>query len=131
MAVMTASLIRARQAALDIKCVQIACSYRGRAVRFEAIIDSGNTLRDYLTHYPVIVMPKSVGSRLFRLEGEALRPIFADTAGGRQMMDVFIPDETSLTAGGKSSRIDAAVAFSDALSKEAPALVPASLLDGE
>ena len=44
MAVMTASLIRARQAALDIKCVQIACSYRGRAVRFEAIIDSGNTL---------------------------------------------------------------------------------------
>ena len=50
------------------------------------MVDSGNCLRDYLTHRPVIVMPQARGYRLFGLENTPLRPIFADTAGGRQMM---------------------------------------------
>jgi len=128
MTAMTASLLRARRAA-DVRRVGVSCRHRGKTAQFEAMIDSGNTLRDYLTHYPVIVMSKDVGIRLFGLEDEPLRPIFADTAGGRQMMDVFVPGETILFSGGKRRRVYAAVALSDALSRGAPALAPASLLD--
>ena len=131
MAVMIANLIRAKNAAMDVKSIQITCSYRGRVVKFEAMIDSGNTLRDYLTHYPVIVLPQETGESLFGLQGKMLRPIFADTAGGRQMMSVFVPEETSFFKKGKIRRIAAAVALSGALSKEAPALVPASLFEDE
>jgi len=131
MTLMTASLLRARRAAADVRQARIVCRYRGKTARFEAMIDSGNTLRDYLTHDPVIVMPKAVGIRLFALEDEPLRPIFADTAGGRQMMDVFVPGETFLLAKGRAKRVDAAVALSGALSKDAPALVPASLFNEE
>ena len=131
MAVMITNLIRAKNAAMDAKSIQITCRYRGKAVQFEAMIDSGNTLRDYLTHYPVIVLPQETGESLFGLQGQMLRPIFADTAGGRQMMSVFVPEETSFFKKGKIRRIAAAVALSGALSKEAPALMPASLLEGE
>ncbi len=55
------------------------------------MLDSGNTLRDYLTHLPVIVLPEEAGRRRMGLSGAALRPIFADTAGGRQMMGVLTP----------------------------------------
>ena len=131
MTAMTASLLRSRRAAADVHSVWLTCCWRGKRVRFEAMIDSGNTLRDYLTHRPVIVMPKDTGRRLFELENAPLRPIFADTAGGRQMMDVFVPDEIVLHANGKDKKVLAAVALSDALSKEAPVLAPASLLHGE
>jgi hypothetical protein len=47
------------------------------------------------------------------------------------MMSVFVPEETSFFKKGKIRRIAAAIALSGALSKEAPALVPASLLEGE
>lgn len=131
MTAMTASLLRARRAASDVRRVRVTCRYQEKAAQFEAMIDSGNTLRDYLTHDPVIVMPKEVGIRLFGLEDTPLRPIFADTAGGRQMMDVFVPEETILFSEGKTKRVLAAVALSGMLSREAPALVPASLLDEE
>ena len=49
MTVMTANLLRARHAASDVRRVRVACRYRERAAQFEAMIDSGNTLRDYLT----------------------------------------------------------------------------------
>ena len=131
MAVMTANLVRTRNTALDVRRVQIVCSHRGKSVQFEAMIDSGNTLRDYLTQYPVIVMSKAAGMSLFGMEEERLRPIFADTAGGRQMMSIFVPSQMQLVAGGKNRKIEAAVAFCEALSKEAPILAPASLLHDE
>ena len=65
----------------------------------------------------------------FGLENEALRPIFADTAGGRQMMEIFVPQETVLLFGGKRRRVLAAVALCSGLGSGAPALVPASLLE--
>jgi len=130
MAAMTASLMRAKRAAADVHRVVILTRYRGRMARFEAMIDSGNTLRDYLTHYPVIVMPAALGRRLFKLKGEALRPIFADTAGGRQMMALFVPGETIVLLGGQRLKVDAAVALCSGLSEHVPALAPASLMDG-
>ena len=131
MTLMTASLLRARRASADVRRARIVCRYSGQTAQFEAMIDSGNTLRDYLTQYPVIVMQKDVGIRLFGLEHKPLRPIFADTAGGRQMMDVFVPEETILIREGKKKGVLAAVALSGALSKETPALLPASLVGDE
>jgi len=131
MAVMTVNLLRTRRAAMDVKRVQITCSHRGRTVQFEAMIDSGNTLRDYLTHYPVIVMPKHVGNRLFGFKDEMLRPIFADTAGGRQMMDLFVPQEMFVIADRQKRKVHAALALCSGLSDDTPALVPVSLIDDE
>lgn len=98
----------------------------GRRVRFAAVEDSGNTLRDYLSRRAVIVLPQEDADRL--LGRVAARPIFADTAGGRQMMWCFLPQRTWLCAGLHRRRVDAAIAVSPGLAAGTPALVPAALL---
>lgn len=123
--------IRARRQTESTVHLQVRCRYKGRSAVFEAMADSGNTLRDYLTHRPVIVMPQAHGRACFALEGTALRPIFADTAGGRQMMYCFSPEETSLIEGGRRRSVRAIVALSPAMKGDAPALVPAALLWNE
>lgn len=128
---LSSSLVRARRAAQDVRSAEVVCAYRGITVRFEAMIDSGNTLRDYLTHAPVIVMPEETGVRLFGVLPKALRPIFADTAGGRQKMALLMPDKTVITIRGRGRHVRAAVALSGAMTKGAPILVPASLVEEE
>ena len=123
--------LRERQAAAGEMHLQVRCRYRGRLAAFDAMADSGNTLRDYLTHRPVIVMPEAQGRACFALSGAALRPIFADTAGGRQMMYCFSPEDVQLVVGAKTHRVRAAVALSPAMNRSAPALVPAALLWNE
>ena len=120
--------LRARRAASSETLLRVQCRYRGKQAAFDAMADSGNTLRDYLTHRPVIVMPEAQGRDVFALEGTALRPIFADTAGGRQMMYCFSPEEVCLITGRQARRADAVVALSPAMKRDAPALVPAALL---
>lgn len=95
------------------------------------MVDSGNTLRDYLTHRPVIVLAHASGRRRFALGTAPLRPIFADTAGGRRMMDCFVPEETIVEWAGGRQSVRAAVALSPYMREGAPALLPASLLSGE
>lgn len=109
--------------------LRIRCVCRGRAVTLRAIADSGNTLRDYLTHRPVVVVPQAAGHRL-GLSGAPLRPIFADTAGGRQMMTCFTPQALEAIADGKRRTLCAVVALSPGLGADAPALVPTTLLFG-
>ena len=41
--------------------LRIRCAFRGREITLHAIADSGNTLRDYLTHKPVVVLPQAAG----------------------------------------------------------------------
>lgn len=129
-ALSAASAIRARRAAGDTQRLRIALCFRGREAEFEAIADSGNCLRDYLTHRPVIVLPEAEGRRRLELGDAPLRPIFADTAGGRQMMGCFTPDDAAVvTREGKRS-LEAAVALAPGLAGGAPALVPGTLLSG-
>ena len=119
---------RARRSAAALpQRLRIRCVFRGREVTLHAIADSGNTLRDYLTHKPVVVLPQAAGQRL-GLGGAALRPIFADTAGGRQMMACFAPQALEVLAGGGRRTLAAVVALSPGLGADAPALVPAALL---
>ena len=119
---------RARRSAAALpQRLRIRCVFRGREVTLHAIADSGNTLRDYLTHKPVVVLPQAAGQRL-GLGGAALRPIFADTAGGRQMMACFTPQVLEALADGKRRTLSAVVALSPGLGADAPALVPAALL---
>lgn len=110
-----------------VRCI---CRYRGQTAAFEAMLDSGNTLRDYLTHLPVIVLPEGMGRRRMGLAGAALRPIFAETAGGRQMMGVLTPQAIWLETAGRRQAVRAVVALSPGLHDGAPALVPAALLEG-
>ena len=84
-------------------------------VSLDGLVDSGNCLRDYLTHRPVIVMPQARGYRLFGLENTPLRPIFADTAGGRQMMLCLTPEATILDNGQTKRAVEALLALSPGL----------------
>ena len=125
----TAAMVRALRTGRDVQTVRVRMTYQGRTAEFSAMVDSGNCLRDYLTHRPVIVMPQARGNRLFGLEGTPLRPIFADTAGGRQMMLCLLPDETILGDGETERAVEAILALSPGLGGNAPALLPTSLLN--
>lgn len=118
---------RARRLVRDVKRARIICIYRERRAVFDAMIDSGNTLRDYLTRLPVIVIPEQTGREAFCLGDAPLRPIFAQTAGGRQQMLVFTPQKIDLELDGVSHHIRAVVALSPQMSQTVPALVPEKL----
>ena len=127
-----ASLLRPRGGVPSGPAV-LKITANGRTLRIPAIIDSGNTLRDYLTRRPVIVVASEPWrARLgFPEEGEAvtgLRILFADTAGGRQRMDCFIPDAAVLETEQGRQIIRIVAAFSAGLSENAPALVPGCLV---
>lgn len=107
--------------------VRVICVYRGRRAAFEAMIDSGNTLVDYLTHLPVIVIPEKTGYEALGLEDAVLRPIFAQTAGGRQRMAVLAPQEVTLELDGIGHGVQAVIALSPGMDPATPALVPAAL----
>ena len=123
--ILSANFVRARRAAQDVHTVRIRISHGKHAVGLEALVDSGNCLRDYLTGRPVIVLPEAARARL-GLEAAPLRPIFADTAGGRQMMACFTPHAVTVIEDGQAMEVSACAAFSPGLS--APALLPLSLL---
>lgn len=98
-------------------------------IRMRAIIDTGNTLRDYLTGRPVIVVPEASDRARRMIDNLPLRPIFADTAGGRQMMRLCVPESVTLYIGGERKAVLAAVALAPALHARAPALVPQALIE--
>jgi len=121
---------RTRRAAQEAQYVRLICTCCGRSAAFDAMIDSGNTLRDYLTHLPVIVLPERTGRGKLNLSDLPLRPIFAQTAGGRQKMYVLAPETITLEIDGEHHVVQAVFALSPQMSESIPALVPASLLGG-
>ena len=124
-----AAAVRARRMRRSVTSVRVRMTCGGRTAEFAAMVDSGNCLRDYLTHRPVIVIPQARGNRLFGLENTPMRPIFADTAGGRQMMFCLTPETTILDNGQTKRTVEALLALSPGLGGNAPALLPASLLE--
>ena len=126
--VLAAEANRARRAGQAVSFLQVTVRCGGREIRFDALVDSGNCLRDYLTQKPVIVAPEAWVRQRLRLKEKALRPIFADTAGGRQMMWCLAPDEIRITEGKTERTVCAMLALSPGLRGNAPALFPASLL---
>lgn len=127
-AAVIAGVVRAGRAGRDVRAVRVRCRFRGRQAAFDAMVDSGNCLRDYLTHRPVIVLPESWGEKKLGIDVRTLRPIFADTAGGRLMMGCFVPEETEIVLRGEGRAVRAAIAFSPGLGASGPALLPESLL---
>lgn len=127
-AVMARCAVRERRIASDVHTVRIQITCAQRTASFCAMVDSGNCLRDYLTHRPVIVLPDAARWKL-GLGHAALRPIFADTAGGRQMMLCMTPERTLVDAGGGAHAVEACAAFSPGLGKNVPALLPQALLE--
>lgn len=126
-ALMAAQAVRAQRAAQDVTQARVEIALHGRTAAFEAIVDSGNSLRDYLTHRPVIVLPEHAARERLGLGGAVLRPIFANTAGGRQMMSCITPEKVTLYTGGQAMEVSACVALSPGLGPGAPALVPQTL----
>ena len=121
--------LRTRRTAQSVVRAEMTVIYRGQQADFEAMIDSGNTLRDYLTHLPVIVLPKAAAAQTLTIKDMPLRPIFAETAGGRQRMSVLAPQKIELQCQGIRRRVNAVIALSPQMGVNVPALVPAALLD--
>jgi len=111
--------------------VKITVAYRGRKAEFDALLDSGNTLRDYLWRLPVIVLPMADVTEKLGLEDTAFRPIFAETAGGKTMMHCFTPQEIIVDFAGKKRRLKAAAALSPMMKAGLPALVPMTMLEDD
>ena len=126
-----AAAARSRRDVQSARGAKLLLRYRGQSASFEAMLDSGNGLRDYLTHRPVIVLPEETGRGRLGLADAALRPIVASTAGGQQLMWCFLPQEAVLVEGGERTPLCAAVALSRGLPGDAPALVPPALLQSE
>ena len=125
---MAASVRRARHMALSVNTVRVIILYKGRQAAFDALVDSGNCLRDYLTHWPVIVLPERTARVRLHLEDAVLRPLFAKTAGGRQMMGCLRPDSTRILCEGRLCDVQAVLGLSPALEQGALALLPSVLL---
>lgn len=125
----TLHAVRVGGGAREGACIRMVCLHRGKTAAFEAMIDSGNTLRDYLTHLPVIVIPEKTGRQALSLTDMPLRPIFAQTAGGRERMHVFAPQQIVLDMDGRKRRVCAVIALSPRMCRDVPALVPAILMD--
>lgn len=121
----------ARRSAPPGARARIVVRYRGRQAVFAAMSDSGNSLRDYLTRRPVIVLPEKTGRARLALGEAALRPIPAQTAGGRQLMWCFVPDETLVWTAHGRRRVRAAVALAPGLPRGTPALLPGELIGRE
>ncbi|MBR5226163.1 MAG: sigma-E processing peptidase SpoIIGA, partial [Clostridia bacterium] len=98
--------MKEKEAALDRR-VRIICRFAGQSVSFDAVVDTGNTLRDYLTQRPVIVAGQKQLDAV-RAIGIHMRLIAADTAGGRRLMQMAMPEETIVETGGNRFRVEAA-----------------------
>lgn len=125
--VMAACLRRARRTGGRSGTLLLRFSYLDKRFSLRGIADSGNTLRDYLTHRPIVVFSMEDGRRM-GLSGRG-RLLSADTAGGRQMMLCFTPQTLELSIGGTWRRVSAAVALSPGLRRGSPALIPQALID--
>lgn len=125
--VMAACMRRAGRPCGGTGTMLLRFSYLDKRFSLRGIADSGNTLRDYLTHRPIVVFSMEDGRRM-GLSGRG-RLLSADTAGGRQMMLCFTPQTLELSIGGKWRRVSAAVALSPGLRQGAPALIPQALID--
>ena len=123
--------MRIRRDMAENASVRLLLLCRGEHAALDAMIDSGNTLQDYLTHLPVIVLPERMAANALHLEALPLRPIFAQTAGGRQKMYVFAPEHVELELDGVCHAVRAVIALSPKMSENVPALVPASLIRGD
>jgi len=122
--------VRAGRAAQTVRSVHVRCIIAESVLEFDAMVDSGNTLRDYITHRPVIVAGEDAMIRK-KLEGVPTRMIFADTAGGRLMMRMVIPKETIILTHRTQMHVHAALAFSPGMKAGMPALVPLALIQKE
>ena len=125
--VMAACMRRAGRPCGGAGTMLLRFSYLDKRFSLRGIADSGNTLRDYLTHRPIVVFSMEDGRRM-GLSGRG-RLLSADTAGGRQMMLCFTPQTLELSIGGKWRHVSAAVALSPGLRQGAPALIPQALID--
>ena len=120
-------LIRALRYLLDVKfsadrIYSISFKYNGKSAYLSAFADSGNTLTDFFTGFPVIICDKSACESIFPdLEDffdnykikKGVRFLPFSTVGGSGLMPVFKPESVvikSLKNNGK--KVDALIGIS-------------------
>lgn len=105
-----------------------------RKIVLTALTDTGNLLRDPISHLPVILISRKCAARLISLpeEGEireGMRLLPVRTVAGASLMPILRPDAVTLTQGGRDRPVEALLGLSPEGYSGFQALVPASLLD--
>ena len=115
------------------QCACIEVSVGLRRATLNALVDSGNLLRDSVTGLPVIVISRRAAARLVRLPSEGallpgMRLMPVRTVSGTALMTILHPDALRIRTGGAWQSASAVIGLSPGGGEGFQALVPASLL---
>jgi len=113
------------------QCISIRIGYQGRRLSLTALVDSGNLLRDPLTHLPVIVISRKAASRLLPSVHElepGMRLIRVRTVAGSTLMPILRPEQLELSQQHRWISTEAIVGLSPDGYNGFQALVPSQLL---
>lgn len=102
-------------------CIQVEITHQGRRLELTALVDSGNLLRDPLTHLPVVILPHASAGAFAALPGLRLIPI--RTAAGQSLLPVFQPQQVRVHGAGGWRRVQVAVGLGASGCALAPACV--------
>lgn len=110
-------------------CITLEIQHKAKHLRLTALVDSGNLLRDPVTHLPVIVISRQAASRL--CPGgtffPGMRLISVRTVGGSSLMPVFRPQSVRLLQAHGWQAAEAVIGLSPDGYSGFQALVPASV----
>lgn len=115
------------------RCVTVELLCSGHRLELTALVDSGNLLRDPLTHLPVIVVSRQAAARIIPLPppGEAspgMRLISVRTIAGSALMPVFRPDRVRLMLSGGWQETRAVIGLSPDGYSGFQALIPSCII---
>jgi len=115
-------------------------SYKGRECELKAFLDTGNSLKDYFTGKPVIIVNREIFCREFPgnfelnsdIYNEKIRYIFCDTLSGKGLLPAFSPENVHIKGADYDFFTDeVTVALTDKklLQGEYDAILPLGLFD--
>ena len=116
---------------LHPSCVTVEITLNSRHVSLNALVDSGNLLRDPITRLPVIVISRKAAHRLFPHPEEffpGMRLISVRTVAGSALMPIFRPTELRLRLSRGWQEIHAVIGLSPEGYSGFQALVPNCVL---
>lgn len=120
-------LVRFLPSSSQAACILLEITHRAKRLELTALVDSGNLLRDPITHLPVIVISRQTASR-FLPEAPRLRLISVRTVAGSALMPVFRPDLVRVLLPQGWQTIETVVGLSPDGYSGFQALMPSSVI---
>ena len=93
--------MRVNRARRQSGTIRVCAVSKGQCIRFDALVDSGNRLREPLSGQPVLILDSALAARL-RHTGPR-RQVAYGSVGGQGMLNCFRPDAVYILHGRKRS----------------------------